>query len=162
MKNNHNVLVVFSAFVCIVGLVCGTARLTQAKGNFAKIVITSDRLTSEIEVTDPSLLSFFSFSDFPNARATEPSFNEGYVVTRYFLDESGTLHAFDRLRYYPNHVGPGGFIFYEGLINGGSEYDGKWYAASSEGDAAMRRNIGNTESVRKWPRNSSKCLYYSF
>jgi hypothetical protein len=32
---------------------------------------------------------------------------------------------FDRLHYYPET----GFVFYDGIENGDSEYDGEWYLA---------------------------------
>jgi hypothetical protein len=53
-----------------------SSRLAAAKGNFVKITISGGQLTSEIDVTDPSFLGFFSFSDFPNTRTQEPNVGE--------------------------------------------------------------------------------------
>jgi len=33
---------------------------------------------------------------------------------------------FDELHYYPYT----GYVFYDGIVNGSSEYDGKWYTAN--------------------------------
>ncbi len=139
MRKDHQVLVLISVALFIIGMLLVSSQLAMAKGNFAKIVISGGQLASEIEVTDPSLLGFFSFSDFTNAHTQKPKVGEGYVVTRYEQYQDGTFHAWDRLHYYPNTTGLGGYVFYDGLINGGSEYDGQWYTASPEGDAALRR-----------------------
>ena len=129
-----------------------------AKGNFSKIVISGGHLTSDIEVTDPALLGFFSLSDFPNARVNEPlNVSQVYVISRGG-EENHAFKAWDRLLYYPNSNGPGGYIYYEGLLNGWSEYDGKWYIASTEGDAALRRLLGI--SPYHWPLYPSKNRCY--
>jgi hypothetical protein len=104
------------------------------------VTINGCYLPFSFEVTDPSLTDFFSFSEFSKAHIHTPTtVQQGYEITRYMRDDSGVLIAWDRLHYYPDHQAAGGTIFYDGLIGGGSEYDGKWYRASAEGDAAMRR-----------------------
>jgi len=147
MQKGHQVVVAISVASFIIGMLLVSNQVAMAKGNFAKIVISGGRLTSEIEVTDPSLLGFFSFSDFPNAHAQKPKVSGGYVITRYGQNDDGTFRAWDRLHYYPTATGSGGYVFYDGLINGQSEYDREWYTASPEGEMAFRRilaaNISN-------------------
>lgn len=112
----------------------------QAKGNFDKLVISGDALATTLEVTNPELLGFFSFSDFSKDGIEPPPhiIIEAYKVERGWI-ENGLFVPWDRLHYYPDPAGAGGYIFYDGLINGGSEYDRQWYKASPGSDAALRR-----------------------
>jgi hypothetical protein len=41
---------------------------------------------------------------------------------------------FDQLHYYPYT----GYVYYDGLVNGSSEYDGKWYAATPSAEEPFR------------------------
>ncbi|MCI0607869.1 MAG: hypothetical protein L0Z71_02260 [Anaerolineae bacterium] len=47
--------------------------------------------------------------------------------------------AFDRLHYYPDT----GFVYYDGIVNGSSEYDGKWYTARSDMKATFETALFN-------------------
>ncbi|HSK66210.1 MAG TPA: hypothetical protein VK888_04725 [Anaerolineales bacterium] len=49
----------------------------------------------------------------------------GYEIRRYYIDGKREI-LFDRLHYYPST----GFVFYDGIVNGDSEYDGEWYSAN--------------------------------
>lgn len=98
-----------------------------AKGNYSFITISGAELKDVIRVTDTSLTSdYFAFADFYSDKTKEPANpGTGYEITRYYMD-AGRESAFDRLFYYPET----GFVYYEGLVNGESEYDGKWYKAN--------------------------------
>jgi hypothetical protein len=53
---------------------------------------------------------------------------EGFLVVRGSPNpEAGEWTAFDSLRVYPSADGEAGFVYYEGLVNGWSEYDARWY-----------------------------------
>jgi len=100
-----------------------------AKGGFTFITVTGAKLTDEVRISDPSLTQdFFIFADFYRNK-TEAPVEPGmsYEITRYYVDGK-TESAFDRLHYYPET----GFIYYDGIVNGSSEYDGKWYTAQPE------------------------------
>jgi hypothetical protein len=100
-----------------------------AKGRFSFISITGPDLKEAVRLSDPSLTAvFFTFADFSKAKTEAPTDpGIGYEVTRYYVD--GTREsAFDKLHYYPES----GFVYYDGIVNGSSEYDGKWYTAKSE------------------------------
>jgi len=129
-----------TAFLCAVLLPASVG----AKGRFERVTIVEEGSTAEILVTDVALLDFFSFSEFPKqalAQAQKPT-TRAYVVTRGGFTADGVYHAFDRLHYYPSESpGHSGFVYYDGLVSGRSEYDQKWYAASAEGDRAMSRFI---------------------
>lgn len=100
-----------------------------AKGGFSFISIKGGNLKEELRVTDPQLTTdFFAFADFSQDKTEAPADpGVGYEITRYYVDASRET-AFDRLHYYPET----GFVYYDGIVNGSSEYDGKWYAAQPE------------------------------
>jgi len=99
-----------------------------AKGNFSFITITGPDLKEPIRSTDPALTTdFFAFADFTQSLTAAPANPDvGYEITRYYID-SGNESAFDQLHYYPDT----GFVYFDGLVGGSSEYDGKWYTAES-------------------------------
>lgn len=100
-----------------------------AKGGFSFISITGGNLKDELRVTDPDLTTdFFAFADFSRAKTKAPTDpGTGYEITRYYIDGKRET-AFDRLHYYPET----GFVYYDGIVNGSSEYDGEWYTARPE------------------------------
>lgn len=110
-----------------------------AKGNFDYITIKGPGITGEINVTSPALTDdFFAFADFTQG-AIPPPFDpgEGYQVVRVYVetvDGTAVDTPFDQLHYYPYT----GHVFYDGLVEGVSEYDGKWYAANPAADAPFR------------------------
>jgi hypothetical protein len=123
----------FSRIRIALGLALLMSLLTSitalAKGNFSFIAITSAKLKNEVRLSDPALThDFFTFADyFQNKTETPVDPGVGYEITRYYINGQ-TETAFDRLHYYPET----GFVYYDGIVNGASEYDGKWYIAKSE------------------------------
>lgn len=112
----------------------------EAKGPFDKLVVC-DNLGGCYDVTDPPLLGFFSLADFTHPleddSRPEPE-AASLLITRYGLDRtSGEFIPFDRLRYYGDVAGSEGYIYYEGPIEGWSEYDGHWYFARPGVAAAL-------------------------
>lgn len=134
-------------WLCLVGLLV-TARDVGAKGPPAKAVLSGPGLQGEVAITDAQALAPLALGvleDFtggaiqaPGERATDAN---RYTLVSYFDDGNGSYRPFDRLYYYPDPSGGRGYILYEGLrISGGwSEYDGKWFNATPEGDQSMRR-----------------------
>ena len=130
------------------------SKLARLKVILKYLLSAGGNLGTEIEVTDTELFGFFSLSEFPTARIDKPEEpGKGFTILRGGKNQ-GVFVPFDRLQYYPNLTGSGGFVFYEGLVNdeglisGWSEYDGQWYLASSVGDATLRRilkinSVGN-------------------
>jgi hypothetical protein len=114
-----------------VGLACLLALITSmamlAKGGFSFISISGPGIDEEIRATDLKLTEdFFAFADFYRDKVEAPKDpGTGYEIRRYYVDgKRETL--FDRLHYYPST----GFVFYDGIVNGDSEYDGEWYSAN--------------------------------
>lgn len=123
----------FSRIRIALGLALLVSLLTSitalAKGEFSFIAVAGGQLTAEVHLSDPVLTTdFFTFADFyQNKTETPVDPGIGYEITRYYINGQ-TETAFDRLHYYPET----GFVYYDGIVNGSSEYDGKWYIAKSE------------------------------
>jgi len=106
-----------------------TSITVLAKGGFSFISITGSNLKDEVRATDPALTTdFFAFADFYRDKTEAPTDpGTGYEITRYYIDGSREI-PFDRLHYYLDT----GFVYYDGIVNGSSEYDGGWYMAKFE------------------------------
>lgn len=104
-----------------------TSMAVLAKGGFSFISITGPGIDEEIRATDLKLTEdFFAFADFSRDKVQAPvETGDGYTITRYYIDGKREI-AFDQLHYYPST----GFVFYDGIVNGDSEYDGEWYSAN--------------------------------
>jgi hypothetical protein len=100
-----------------------------AKGGFDFIAISGPNLKEEVRIADPALTEgFFAFANFYEDKTEAPADpGEGYEILRYYVDGKREI-IFDRLHYYP----VSGFVFYDGIENGESEYDGEWYTANPE------------------------------
>ena len=104
-----------------------TSMTASAKGGFDFITITGSGSKEAVRVTDPALTEdFFAFANFFEDRTKEPADpGEGYEILRYY-EQGVSARAFDRLHYYPESA----LVFYDGIENGESEYDGHWYTAN--------------------------------
>jgi hypothetical protein len=113
------------------GLACLLALITSmsvlAKGGFSFISITGPGIDEEIRATDLKLTEdFFTFADFYRDKVEAPKDpGMGYEISRYYIDGKREI-LFDRLHYYPST----GFVFYDGIVGGDSDYDGEWYSAN--------------------------------
>ncbi len=137
-------------------LVFAVAVITTAKGPMDKINITTP-VGQTIEITDATLIepiSMAALEKFPDSVTPPAVTGKGYELARAFKD-GNRYRIFDRVRYFP--VGEGGYVFYMGIENGSSEYDGKWFEASAEGVKAMNQIISQikpitfTRRLSAWP-----------
>ncbi|MBX3086020.1 MAG: hypothetical protein KF716_30570 [Anaerolineae bacterium] len=97
-------------------------------------------------MTDSAFLDFWAFSDFTDGTREAPKVvGPAYEVTRWYLADDGKTYVmWDRLRYYhtsSENTAGRGWVYYEGLVNGGSEYDGRWYLSTRHADALMESII---------------------
>lgn len=116
-----------------------------AKGGYAFITITGPDLKDTVRTSEVALTEdFFAFADFYRNRVEAPvDAGTGYEITRYYLDGEREI-AFDRLHYYPAT----GFMYYDGIINGSSEYDRKWYAAKPEIKSAFENALADAPIIQ--------------
>ncbi len=110
-----------------------------AEGNFDYITVKGPGITEDITITDPALTSdYFAFADFSQGAIDPPSNpGEGYEIVRLYLESKESKPnpvAFDLLYYFPYT----GYVYYDGIVNGSSEYDGKWYPANPSANEPFR------------------------
>ena len=112
-----------------VGLLLLTALPALAKGGFDFITITGPDMKESVRINDTRLTEdFFTFANFYEEKTEAPADpGKGYEITRHYLQGNGNV-IFDRLHYYPET----GFVFYDGIENGHSEYDDEWYNARAD------------------------------
>jgi hypothetical protein len=131
-----------------------TAVTVFAKGGYSFITIQGGALKEAIRLSERDLTTdFFAFADFYlNKTETPANPGVGYEVTRYYMN-GGAESAFDQLHYYPET----GFVYYDGLVNGSSEYDDHWYIANPDMKILFERvlytqirliELGNPEAAQ--------------
>ena len=100
-----------------------------AKGGFDFIAISGPDLKEAVRITDSSLTEdFFTFANFYEDKTKAPAEpGQGYEITRHYKQGVSDV-IFDRLHYYPD----AGFVYYDGIENGDSEYDDEWYIANPD------------------------------
>jgi hypothetical protein len=120
----------------------------HAKGPADRIVISSPLLAEDMVLTDRDTLVQISMANLENFEAgsieAPAGLTAGYTLDRQFEESPGKFRSFDRVVYYADPGGDLGYVFYEGIVNGSSEYDGRWFRARPAGDAAMRMIIDHT------------------
>jgi hypothetical protein len=131
-------------------------QMALAKGPPAKVTISGGDLTEEIEIVDDeatlTALGTMYLEDYDtrSRQAPEEISGDGYLITRYFVDDMADedeFFPFDQVRFYAHPDGySAGYIQYIGMINGSSEYDGLWFRASREGQAALENVIAAAEA----------------
>jgi hypothetical protein len=123
-----------------------------AKGKFAFISVAGGSLNSEIRLYDAAVtLDWFVFADLGGGRVPAPASTPqgGYEITRYYIDGRRAV-AFDHLHYYPQ----AGLVYYDGIVNGWSDYDGKWYQAKPGIKAIFEKDVqyaAMEEALRRLP-----------
>lgn len=110
-----------------------------AKGEFDYLTIKGPGIIGTINVTDPALTQdFFAFADFTKGEIPAPTDpGQGYQVLRVYVevvDSKPKEQAFDLLHYYPYS----GYVYYDGVAEGSSEYVGKWYVANPAAETPFR------------------------
>lgn len=142
----------FTRFRISVGLamlaVLTVVTAVSAKGGFSYVTIAGPGIKESIQTSDLSFTqSFFAFADFYRDRTEAPADpGEGYLVTRFYLEGSRGV-AFDRLHYYP----ASGYVYYDGIANGSSEYDRKWYTAQPGIQAQFEELLSGALAVKPEP-----------
>jgi hypothetical protein len=140
---------------CFLLMALLAASFVQAKGPPTKISVAGPGLNGTLEITDPNLVDGLGLGALENTRtmrASQPPevSGEGYEMQRFYCTESGSCHAFDRLHYYLNLTGDTDHIFYDGLVEGSSEYDGKWFEVTVEAQKRMRNLLDSYSAARPY------------
>ncbi len=111
----------------------------RADGGFDYIAVKGPGIIGEIDVTQAALTEdYFVFADFTQGSIPAPANpGQGYQIVRLYVvfeDDKPRNVPFDELHYYPYT----GYVYYVGVVDGTSEYDGKWYAANPAAEAPFR------------------------
>jgi len=122
--------------------------LVFAKGKFDYITVKGPGITGEINITNPELTDdFFVFADFTRGSIDSPANpGEGYQIVRVFVvteNEKPDPIPFDQLHYYPYT----GYVYYDGIVNGSSEYDAKWYTANPSANEPFRAALAQRARI---------------
>ena len=109
-----------------------------AKGDFDHIVVKGPGIAGELDVANPALTQdFFAFADFSKGSIAPPAEpGQSYQIIRVYIVDNKD-QPFDQLHYYPYT----GYVYYDGIFNGSSEYDGKWYTASPSANGPFRNTL---------------------
>lgn len=141
------------------GLLCIAYPLgASAKGIPATVTVAGPGLITPVTETNPlamPALGMLTLMDATKPIAPPTVSGPGYELTR---------DGFDHLLYYPDPNGAAGYVYYEGMFNGGSSYDGQWFRATPTSDATLRRLLaahgvdvpGNSPDVTAMTQNTSK------
>jgi hypothetical protein len=116
------------------------ASAVMAKGRADMISIVGPGLDGKLNIQDAEIvhnLSIGQFEDFGSPVEAPDDAGPAYEMTRYFKDE-GNYVAFDRVRYHPGASGSPGYVYYIGIDNGWTGYDGKWFLVTDEGEQTMQ------------------------
>lgn len=113
-----------------------------AKGPFARITVDGPGLTGPVDITDADVLSMLGMAEMMDLFVTIDAPVEagpGFELQRFFHDDRQNVDVqFDTVHYYPHASDGLAYVHYIGIQNGSSEYDGRWFAVTHEGDSAMR------------------------
>ena len=120
-----------------------SANLALAKGPWGKVEISGEGLTGVVEITDPQLLENLSigiFQDLALGSIPPPEVvGGGYKMLRGWDNEQDVFTPFDLVHYYPDPAGGPGYLYYDGMVNGGSEFDRNWYRVTKQGESAIQQ-----------------------
>jgi hypothetical protein len=126
----------------------------KAKGKFTSLLILNLSTGEVSQHENPKLQSFFAFSDFRDEVKEAPTHGQGYEIWRLGKGQQDNgLFAIDHLYYYPPGSQANGYVFYDGLVNGYSEYDQHWFPSTAEGDALFEESIVHPSNDKplQWP-----------
>lgn len=110
-----------------------------AKGVVDRVTLVGPHWYGEVEITDLTLLDYLSFgvfTDFEQPLERPPLVSAGYLMTRSF-EHDGEYQAMDRLMYFPGEEPGEGVIYYIEMVDALGPYDGGWFRAWPESEAAL-------------------------
>lgn len=119
------------------------AQAAWAKGEPQQITLSGPGIIGELTLTaqkpgEFAALGMATLEDVQRGPVEAPTnAGIGYEMTRSFQDGKRYV-PFDRVRYYPGPEGERSYVYVVGIVNGSSEYDGKWFYATLRGNAALR------------------------
>ncbi|HKP54159.1 MAG TPA: hypothetical protein VJ183_16090 [Chloroflexia bacterium] len=130
-------------------LLTASVALAWPEGPPDKVSINGPGIKGTIVIADKNSLEGLGpeqFMDFSKSVTAVPQNSTPYEVVRY-IKGFGASGTFDRLHYYPGQGGSAGRIYYvEAIGYGPSHVEGKWFYATPQGDAAMKKLLAKYTS----------------
>lgn len=155
------------AFLALFILLLASVFVTSAKGLFEKVIITDVQSQEKVKISpeDSTILTQFLIFNWRNGdlKNIPENLGRGYEILRGSMID-GIFEPFDKLIYYPSENGRRGVIHYIGLIDasgqvdGGSEYDNRWYKMDSIAEMHLRHVLFNDKVDKAVPSNTSLWL----
>ena len=110
-----------------------------AKGPFTRIEVSGPGLGDSIQITDAESIEFLGMEGLMLYRESIPE--PDVMAPSYQIVRFGGDQAFDELRYHPSARGGRGYVYYEGIVDGASEFDRKWFRANVCGETVLLNRI---------------------
>jgi hypothetical protein len=79
------------------------------------------------------------------------------IITRYYDTRSHV--PWDQVLYYPDPAGGQGYVYYVMIFNGSSPYDGRWYRATTEGEAALSDLLTSKGITLETPASAGRAAF---
>lgn len=140
-----------------------TAGGALAKARFNMIGISGPGLDGLLTYTDPEtteLLATGRLEAFDRPLEGPPeTLEEGYAITRY--PDLDNFVPWDQVIYYRNPAGEGGSVYYAGLFNGSSEYDGRWFEAQPESEQYLLDLLAAEGAFLQHTPPAGRSLFYT-
>lgn len=141
----HRIFAVMTVLLALAYL--ALAQIAQAKGSPNRVVISGPGLPTTLDLTDETLVGQLGFMQLELAYEPGPidppvDPGEGYLIERYYDDslmDGIQYELYDQVHYYPAALDGQGAAYYDGIVDGTSEYDFEWYSVSDESHALMRQ-----------------------
>jgi hypothetical protein len=114
-----------------------------AKGPMQIVGVAWPGSSETIWIEDPAILEHLSmaaFEDFYQAVEfpVKIPVSGGIEINRYYQEnELATPVHFDKLFYFRSTESEPGYVYYYGLVNGWSEYDGHWFRVKPKGEQVL-------------------------
>ena len=111
----------------------------SAKGVVDKVTLSGSLWYGDIEITEPDFLEYLAlgvFTNFEKEIEGPPLVSSGVLMTRAYQDMDD-YQLLDRLLYFPGKEPGQGVVYYVGLANGASQFDGIWYQVRPESEERL-------------------------
>ncbi len=132
-----------SLLAVLVVLFALAVQTALAKGPMQSIGIAWPGSSEIIWTEDSTVLEYLSlaqFEDFYQAVEfpVKIPVSGGIEINRYYqANELTTPVHFDQLFYFRNTESEPGYVYYYGLVNGWSEYDGRWFRVKPKAEQVL-------------------------
>jgi hypothetical protein len=127
------------AIVIVILLLLTGISPVSAKGVVDKVTLSGSLWYGDVEITEPAMLERLAlgvFTNFEKEIDGPPLLSSGLLMMRSYQDD-GSYQLLDRLLYFPGEAPGEGVVYYVGLANGASPFDGTWYQVRPDSEEML-------------------------